>query len=118
VIRALILLFIAGVAGLILYLAFTGECPGGTVLRTLESCPEKLGPIACQQVRSRAKEVAQSAGTVYMDPVQCSVDFGPCLNHATIIGGYVPAPAGFCVLRLKGGSVVDISPLYRRAAAR
>ncbi len=116
-IRALILLFIAGVAGLLLYLAFIGECPGGTVLRTLESCPEKLSAGLCQQVRLRAREVAQSAGTVYMDPVQCSIEFGPCLNHATIVGGYVPAPAGFCVLNVKG-SVVDISPIYRRAAAR
>jgi hypothetical protein len=115
-IRALILLFIAGVAGLILYLSFIGECPGGTVLRTLESCPEKFGPVACQQVMSRATEVAQSVGTVYMDPVQCSVEFGPCLNHATIVGGYVAAPAGFCVLRIKG-TVVDISPIYRHAAA-
>jgi hypothetical protein len=115
--KAVIILFIAGVAGLIGYLAFTGECPGGSVVRSEEQCRELLSQGLCRTVFSRAKDVAQGANSVYMDPVECSVQFGPCLNHATIVGGYVPAPAGFCV-KVSGDSLTSMQPVYRRAAAR
>jgi uncharacterized protein YgiB involved in biofilm formation len=116
-IRALILLFIAGVAGLIGYLAFVGECPGGTVVRSEETCRESLNQGLCRTIFARANDVARNAGSVYMNPTECSIAFGNCLNHATIVGGYVPAPAGFCV-KSSGQTVSSMEPLYRRAAAR
>ncbi len=115
--RALIMLFIAGVAGLIGYLAFTGECPGGTVVRSEEQCRETLSQGLCRTIFSRANAVARNAGSVYMNPTECSIAFGNCLNHATIVGGYVPAPAGFCV-KTSGESLSSMEPIYRRAAAR
>jgi uncharacterized protein YgiB involved in biofilm formation len=117
VIRALILLFIAGVAGLIGYLAFVGECTGGTVVRSEQNCRESLSQGLCRTIFARANDVARNAGSVYMNPTECCIAFGNCLNHATIVGGYVPAPAGFCV-KSSGQTVSSMEPLYRRAAAR
>jgi uncharacterized protein YgiB involved in biofilm formation len=115
--RALILLFIAGVAGLIGYLAFVGECTGGTVVRSEAQCRENLSQGLCRTIFARANEVARSTGSVYMNPTECSVAFGSCLDHATIVGGYVPAPAGFCV-RASGDTLTGMEPVYRRAAVR
>lgn len=116
-IRALILLFIAGVAGLIAYLAFVGECTGGTVVRSEQQCRENLSQGLCRTIFARANDVARNAGSVYMSPTECSVAFGSCLDHATIVGGYVPAPAGFCV-RASGETLSSMQPIYRRAASR
>jgi hypothetical protein len=115
--RALILLFIAGVAGLIGYLAFVGECTGGTVVRSEAQCRESLNQGLCRTIFARANEVARNAGTVYMNLTECAIAFGGCLDHATIVGGYVPAPAGFCV-RISGDTLAGMQPVYRRAAVR
>jgi uncharacterized protein YgiB involved in biofilm formation len=117
VIRALVLLFIAGVAGLIGYLAFVDECPGGTVVRSEENCRESLIRDLCRTIFTRANAVARNASSVYMNPVECSVAFGNCLDHATIVGGYVPAPAGFCI-KASGETISSMEPIYRRASAR
>jgi hypothetical protein len=115
--RALILLFIAGVAGLIGYLTFVGECTGGTVVRSEQQCRESLSQGLCRTIFARANDVARNAGSVYMNPTECAVAFGGCLDHATIVGGYVPAPAGFCV-RTSGDTLSSMEPIYRRAAVR
>jgi hypothetical protein len=118
-IRALIILFIAGVAGLIGYLTFTGECPGGSVVRNEAQCRAESGFSAdiCHVIFERAVSVARSAGSVYSEPGQCRILFGECLDHATIVGGYVPRPHGFCV-KASGGALTSMVPVYRQAAAR
>jgi uncharacterized protein YgiB involved in biofilm formation len=118
-IKAVVVLVIAGIAGLMAYLAFVGECPGGAVVRSEEQCQQSsgLGSDLCRQVFARANEVARTAGTVYIDRNECFRVFGNCLNHATIVGGYVPQPAGFCV-RAGGGTLQSMVPIYRNAAAR
>jgi uncharacterized protein YgiB involved in biofilm formation len=118
-IRAAVVLVIAGVAGLMAYLAFVGECPGGAVVRTEEQCAASGGlpRELCRTVFSRAAEVARSAGTVYTDRDQCYREFGACLAHATLVGGYVPQPAGFCV-KANGSALASMVPIYRGAAAR
>ena len=118
-IRALIILFIAGVAGLMAYLTFTGECPGGAVVRTEAQCRAESGlsPDICRVVFERAQSVARNAGSVYTEPGVCRILFGECLDHATIMGGYVPRPHGFCVTT-SGGTLASMVPVYRQAAAR
>ncbi len=118
-IRAVVVLVIAGVAGVMGYFAIVGECPGGVVVRSEEQCQQSggLGRDLCRQVFARAGEVARSAGTVYIDRDECFRVFGNCLNHATIVGGYVPQPAGFCV-RADGGTLRAMTPIYRNAAVR
>jgi uncharacterized protein YgiB involved in biofilm formation len=117
--KAIVILIIAGIAGFMAYLAFVGECPGGAVVRSEEQCAGSggLGTDLCRQVFARANEVARSAGTVYIDRDECFRAFGNCLNHATIVGGYVPQPAGFCV-KAGGGALQSMVPVYRPAAAR
>jgi hypothetical protein len=117
--RAVVILFIAAVAGLMAYLTYTGECPGGAVVRTQEQCraDSGLSPEICRLVFERALTVARNAGSVYSEPGQCRILFGECLDHATIVGGYVPRPHGFCV-KAEGGVLTSMVPVYRQAAAR
>jgi uncharacterized protein YgiB involved in biofilm formation len=118
-IRAIVVLVIAGIAGLMGYLAFVGECPGGTVARSEEQCRQSGGFSGdlCREIFARANEVARSAGTVYIDRDECFRVFGNCLNHASIVGGYVPQPAGFCV-KAAGGALQSMVPVYRAGTAR
>jgi uncharacterized protein YgiB involved in biofilm formation len=121
-IRLAVVAIIAGVAGIMLWQARSGECPGGTVVFSLEDCAGKLPGLACKQIYERADAVARRAGTVYQDPVECSTRFGPCLEHALVVGGWTPRPAGFCVLRAAGSNTTDqsltIQPVYRADGGR
>jgi uncharacterized protein YgiB involved in biofilm formation len=118
--RAIVLLIIGGIAGLMAYLAFTGECPTGKVVTSEESCRAEQGLSAeiCRSVFSRALDVARKSGSVYTDPQQCSIAFGPCLEHATVVGGWVPRPHGFCVVQDGNGRLASMTPTYQRASAR
>jgi uncharacterized protein YgiB involved in biofilm formation len=118
--RGVVILFIAGVAGLMAYLAFVGECTGGKVVRNEEGCRTEQGFSAelCRMVFARALEVARNASTVYTDPQQCSIAFGPCLEHATIVSGWVPRPHGFCLMVEGNGRLASMTPTYQRAGAR
>jgi uncharacterized protein YgiB involved in biofilm formation len=118
-IRAVVLLVIAGVAGVMAYAALRGECPGGAVVTDEAHCARSGGFSAalCRQVFARANEVARGAGTVYIDRDECFRVFGNCLDHASIVGGYTPRPAGFCV-KAAGGVLQSMVPVYRGAAAR
>jgi uncharacterized protein YgiB involved in biofilm formation len=118
-IRAVVILVIAGIGGLMAYLALDGECTSGAVVRSEEQCRETggFGGDLCRQVFSRANDVARNAGTVYTDRDECFRVFGNCLNHATVVSGYVPQPAGFCV-KAAGGTIQSMVPVYRGAAAR
>jgi uncharacterized protein YgiB involved in biofilm formation len=116
-VKAIVILVIAGIAGLMAYVAFIGECPGGVAIRSEQQCAASLNETICRTVFSRAKEVAENSATVFMSPVECSTQFGPCLDHAKIIGGYSPTPVGFCV-RTSGNAVTGMEPLYQRAGAR
>ena len=116
--KAVVFLVIAGIAGLMAYFAFVGECPGGAIVRSEEQCRGEAGLSLnlCRTVFARANEVARNANSVYQDPMACSVQFGQCLPHATLIGGYVPAPAGFCI-KTTNDELTAMEPLYRRAPA-
>jgi uncharacterized protein YgiB involved in biofilm formation len=115
--KAVTILIIAGIAGFMAYLAYVGECPGGTVVRSEQQCLDTLNAAVCTTIFSRAKEVAENSNTVYMNPIECSTLFGACLNHATIIGGYTPTPARFCI-KNNGTSLTSMEPIYQRAGAR
>lgn len=117
--RAAVLLIIAGIAGLMAYLAYVGECTGGSVVRSEEQCTGSSGLSRdlCRQIFARANEVARGSGTVYIDRDECFRVFGNCLNHATVVGGYTPQPAGFCV-KANGGALLSMVPVYKGAAAR
>ena len=115
-IRAVVILIIAGIAGVMAYLAFIGECVGGTVVNSEAHCVESLPQTLCRAVFAQARDVAQRSDSVYTDPVACAVQFGPCLPHATILSGYVPVPAGFCI-KASGATLTAMTPIYRRISA-
>jgi len=117
--RNLVLLFIAGIAGLIGYIIVQGECPGAVAIRTEEQCRAASGmnPSLCQTIFSRASAVARNSASVYPDEITCSTQFGACLPHATVAMAFVPVPAGFCV-KIANNSVTSMEPFYTPAAAR
>ena len=115
--RAAIVLFIAGVAGVIGWIAWFGECRGGVVVRAEADCRERLTGDLCRAVFARAPEVARNAATVYMDPVECSRIHGPCLEHAVRTGGWTPRPHGFCVTA-EQGRIAGMVPVYRSDGGR
>jgi uncharacterized protein YgiB involved in biofilm formation len=112
--RAIPFTLIGGVAAFMAYMAFRGECPGGVVVMSEEKCRTESGLSAdlCRTVYSRAVTVARNAGTVFVDESKCSQQYGPCLPHATVLGSFVPVPAGFCV-QSSGGRLTDMTPVYR-----
>jgi uncharacterized protein YgiB involved in biofilm formation len=112
--RAIPFALIGAVAAFMAYMALRGECPGGVVVMSEANCREAGGLSAdlCRTVYSRAVEVARNAGTVYTDVSKCSQQYGPCLPHATLVGSFVPAPAGFCVQSI-GGRLTEMTPVYR-----
>jgi uncharacterized protein YgiB involved in biofilm formation len=118
-IRAGVVLVILGVAGVMLWQAVRGECPGGTIVRSEAQCASEagLGGALCGRIFERANAVARAAATVYTDREECFRIFGNCLDHATVVGGYAPRPAGFCV-QTDGAALQSMVPVYRAAAAR
>jgi uncharacterized protein YgiB involved in biofilm formation len=115
--KAVVILVIAAVAGLMAYVAFIGECPGGIAIRSEQECAASFNETICRTVFSRAKDVAENSATVFMNPIECSTQFGTCLDNAKVTGGYSPRPVGFCV-RTSGNDVTGMEPLYQRAGAR
>jgi uncharacterized protein YgiB involved in biofilm formation len=117
--RTVVILFIAAVAGFMACRTYIGECPGGAVVQTEAQCRAESGlsPDICSKVFERALSAARNAGSVYTEPGQCRILFGECLDHASIVGGYVPRPHGFCV-KASGGALASMVPVYRQAAAR
>jgi uncharacterized protein YgiB involved in biofilm formation len=115
--RAVVILIIAGIAGLMAYLFVVGECQGGVVVRSEEQCRSSLNATLCQTIFARANDVARNASSVYMDPVECSRQFGPCLEHATRTGGWTPRPFGFCI-QSEGARLVSMVPVYRADGGR
>ncbi|MGL4634519.1 MAG: DUF1190 domain-containing protein [Beijerinckiaceae bacterium] len=117
--RAVVFLIIAGIAGVMAYLMFVGECTGGTVVRTEEQCQKSSGLSGdlCRTIFSRANDVARNSGAVYPDPMKCAEQYGPCMPHATVATAFVPVPYGFCV-KTNGNALVSMEPVYRTASAQ
>jgi uncharacterized protein YgiB involved in biofilm formation len=117
--RAVVFLIIAGIAGVMAYLMFIGECPGGSVVRSEEQCSASGGFSGdlCRTIFARANDVARNSGSVYPDPLKCAAQFGACLPHATVVGNFVPTPYGFCV-KTNGNALVSMEPVYRTASAQ
>jgi Protein of unknown function (DUF1190) len=117
--RAVVFLIIAGIAGVMAYLMFIGECAGGTVVRSEEQCSRSSGLSGelCRTIFSRANDVARNSGSVYPDGLKCAAQFGACMPHATLTGNFVPTPYGFCI-RANGNALVSMEPVYRIASAQ
>jgi uncharacterized protein YgiB involved in biofilm formation len=112
--KPLVVIVIVGVAGLMGYLAATGECPHGVAVFSEEGCLRdgRLAPALCREAFARADAVARQSNTIYPHEWRCLQDFDRCLR-STITQGFTPVPAGFC-LRAEGGQLVAQTPLYRR----
>lgn len=117
--RAVVFLIMAGIAGVMGYLMFVGECAGGTVVRSPEQCSQSSGLSGelCRIIFAHANEVARNSGAVYPDPLKCAEQYGPCMPHATVATAFVPVPYAFCV-KNSGNALLSMVPVYRTAAAQ
>lgn len=106
--RAIVIGIILAVAGLMGYLFFRGECPGGQVFNTETQCRAAAGfdaafcRISFAQARRRAYEDASPFST----QDACLRHFPSCEPHHRVVSGYVPVPRGVCVTPGKPGEPV------------
>lgn len=115
--KALVFVLIAGVAGLMFYLALRGDCADGVATYGEASCLSegRLPADICRMAHARAAQVTAEAATVYPSEARCLQDYAIC-RHSAVTQGWTPEPAGFCI-RHAGGAITAQTPLYRRINA-
>jgi uncharacterized protein YgiB involved in biofilm formation len=115
--KVVVVLLIAGVVGVMVFMAWRGECPGGSVVFSESQCRQSgsFDAAVCGLIFRSADDVAQRANTTYSNQQACQVDYERC-TPSGINQGFTPVPAGFCV-SAKGGSIVRQEPVYRRINA-
>jgi uncharacterized protein YgiB involved in biofilm formation len=111
--KFLVLALIAGTGVVIAFGMWRGECLGGSVVASEEACVASgLPPGVCRMAFVQAEDVARSSGPLYNDRALCEERYPACLEarHAT---GWVPRPAGFCVVPDRSGGLGRFTAVYR-----
>ncbi|CUU42373.1 hypothetical protein BVIRIDIS_13820 [Blastochloris viridis] len=90
-----------------------GECLGGSVVASEQACAAAgLPPGVCRMAFVQADKVARSSGPLYNDQARCEERYSACLE-ARPATGWVPRPAGFCVVPDRSGGVGRLTAVYR-----
>ena len=115
--RIVVFLLIAGVAAFMGFIALRGECPGGSIVMSEAQCraASTLGVEACATVFRDAERITRAAPTVFTDEQRCLAGHDACIR-SSVVQGYTPVPAGFCVVA-SGNAVTRQEPVYRRSNA-
>lgn len=91
-----------------------GECVNGTVADSEAACraaglPEKV----CREAFARADALARATGPLHNTRGACEVRYPTCLE-ASHAAGWVPRPAGYCIVADRAtGGVGRLTPVYR-----
>jgi hypothetical protein len=110
-IRAVVILIIAGVAGLMGWLFFAGECREGQIVTGAEQCRGAgFGAELCAVILARWPQEAARGGNVFPNRAACEAVHLQCLEHAGTMG-YTPRPRGFCVVGSSPGTL-RMTPVY------
>jgi uncharacterized protein YgiB involved in biofilm formation len=102
---------IAGIAGLMIYLASGGsECEGGRTFRTLADC-EKAGEPArlCRDWLADANRQLSRRGPFHITQEACTEAHVTC-QRADIPAGFAPRAQGFCLIDASPERVVPLIP--------
>jgi len=115
--KAVVILFIAGVAGVMAFFAWQGECPGGTIVTSEAGCLSSgaISTAACASIFRQADAVSARAATVFSDEQRCLAAHERCLR-SQVATGFSPAASGFCVA-VDGERITRQEPIYRRINA-
>ncbi len=110
--KVIILLFIAGVAGVMGWFFLRGECRGGKVVVSEAQCRQTAGfdAATCAAVFARAESVIRNSHAIYIDRERCLQTYARCIPHP--VNGFTPVPEGFCVIT-SGGTIQSQTPVYR-----
>ncbi len=112
--KVVVALVIAGVAGLMAFVFWRGECAGGSVVTSQAQCLRTSGFSAatCEAIFEAAERVTRAAATVYPMRDRCLQDYERCVPSSQT-QGFTPVPAGFCVTA-SASAVTRREPVYRR----
>lgn len=109
-IGALVTLFIAGVAGFMGYLWFSGgDCSGGREFTSVDAC-DRAGerPRDCRDWFAEANRLLSRRGPFHMDQNRCIAAHDTC-QPADVATGWTPRATGFCVM---GQGSVTVVPRF------
>ncbi|KAA5601662.1 DUF1190 domain-containing protein [Blastochloris sulfoviridis] len=113
IIRFLVLALIAFTGVVIAVAMWRGECVGGTVVASEAACVAAgLAPDVCRMAFLRADDVARGAGPLYNERTPCEDRYPVCIE-ARPATGWVPRPAGFCIVPDRSGGVGRLTSVYR-----
>jgi uncharacterized protein YgiB involved in biofilm formation len=113
--RNVIFAFMLAGLGVMVWLFFRGECPGGKVFANEAACQADAGFDAtfCRQSFASARRRATLDYPPFPNQNDCLMQFPRCEPHARIVGGFVPVPRGVCVAQGHEGD-----PIYARYGQR
>lgn len=111
--KFLVLALIALTGVVIAFGMWQGECLGGAVAESEAACLKSgLPPGVCRMAFVQAEDVARSSGPLYNDRALCEARYPACLE-ARRATGWVPRPAGFCIVPDRAGGVGRLTAVYR-----
>lgn len=115
--KFIVALVIAAVAGLIGYLFMFQTC-GGVVLRSAEDCrAQRIEGAFCDAFASRLRELARQSASSYPNEADCRDRYAVCMARENP-RGWSPVPSAACVAHDSDGRVARVEPVYERAGAR
>ena len=90
-----------------------GECLGGVVADSEAACIDAgLAPGVCRMAFLRTDDVARGSGPLYNERTPCEDRYPVCIE-ARPATGWVPRPAGFCIVPDRAGGVGRLTAVYR-----
>jgi uncharacterized protein YgiB involved in biofilm formation len=111
--KALTLLIILGIAGMMGYFALRGECPGGRVILDASECRGAgFDRARCEEALRIGQHKARNDYPPFADFEACQRQFSRCEPHGAVASGFVPRPRGICLIAQ--GSQLDATPVYER----
>lgn len=112
--KVIVFLLIAGIAGVMGFMAWRGECASGYVFATVDECAAQgsFRPEACREMFTMAAETVGHAATVFPTEQACRDQFEVCIPHK-MVSGFTPVPAAYCVSRVRS-RMMPPEPIYRR----
>jgi uncharacterized protein YgiB involved in biofilm formation len=115
--KAVILLVILGIAGMMGYFAWRGECPGGQVIRDSAECRGAGFDLArCEAALRAGRQKARMDYPPFADLETCQRQFPRCEAHGAVASGFVPVPRGICLVAT--GGTLAATPVYERFGPR
>lgn len=109
-IKLLVALVIALVAGIIGFNLREGECRDGTVIADQASCLRTgRSAQACAGILAEAETIARRTGPNFPTRFACNDRFPDCIERSDVTG-WTARPKSYC-LTMRSGAL-DITPIY------